>query len=122
MQLLEENEEPINFDVVVKPTKRPEWKISMENFLENYAVVGFMAGVTIYSLFFDDIRASAFYESADNVFYGITLACMILFMIEIILSSISRVEYFLTFLFWLDVISTISMIPDVGFIWDLMIG
>lgn len=81
-----------------------------------------MAAVTIYSLFFDDIRAAAFGQDADIVFYVITFICMILFLVEMILSSISREDYFLTFFFWLDFVSTISMIPDVGFIWDPIIG
>ena len=28
----------------------------------------------------------------------------------------------MSFFFWLDVVSTISMIPDIGFLWNLMIG
>ena len=57
----------------------------MENFVENYFVVGFMAAVTIYSLFFDDIRAAAFGKDADLTFYIITLISMIFFTIEIVL-------------------------------------
>jgi hypothetical protein len=44
----------------VVAVKRPEWKIKLEKFLENFIVVGFMSAVTVYSLFFDDIRAAAF--------------------------------------------------------------
>lgn len=47
---------------------------------------------------------------------------MILFIVEIVLSSVSKEVYFLTFFFWLDLVSTISMIPDVGFIWNAMLG
>lgn len=81
-----------------------------------------MSAVTIYSLFFDDIRAAAFDLDQDNIFYSLTFVCMILFLLEIILASISKEDYFLTFFFWLDVISTISMIPDCGFIWNPIIG
>ena len=81
-----------------------------------------MAAVTIYSLFFDDVRAAAFGKEADNTFYIITFICMIFFLVEMILSSISKEDYFLTFFFWLDFVSTISMIPDVGFIWEPIIG
>lgn len=94
----------------------------MERFLENFIVVGFMSTVTVYTLFFDDIRAAAFGEGQDVYFYGITLACLVLFLAEIILSSISKEVYFLTFFFWLDLVSTISMIPDIGFVWNLIIG
>lgn len=81
-----------------------------------------MSAVTIYSLFFDDIRASGFDLAQDNIFYSLTFVCMILFLVEIILASISKEDYFLTFFFWLDVISTISMIPDCGFIWNPLVG
>jgi len=90
--------------------------------LENFIVVGFMSLVTTYTLFFDDIRAAAFDKKSDTFFWGVTLGCLILFLAEIILSSISKQVYFLTFFFWLDLVSTISMIPDIGFIWNAMIG
>jgi len=88
-------EDPLADDLIHKEElpliyKRAEWKVKMEAFLENYIVVGFMALVTIYSLFFDDIRAAAFEEEDDDLFYGFTFACMILFMVEILLSSLSR--------------------------------
>ena len=81
-----------------------------------------MSLVTIYSLFFDDIRAAAFGKDADLTFYIITFICMILFFLEMVISSISKEDYFLKFFFWLDFISTISMIPDVGFIWEPIFG
>lgn len=40
--------------------KRAEWKIEVEKFLENFIVVATMSAVTVYTLFFDDIRAAAF--------------------------------------------------------------
>ena len=81
-----------------------------------------MTVITIYSLFFDDIRASALTLRADLTFYIVSFICMIFFLVEIILSSVSKEEYFLHFFFWLDIVSTISMIPDVGFIWDPIVG
>ena len=81
-----------------------------------------MSSITVYSLFFDDVRAAAFDKEDDIVFWGITLACMIFFLVEIIIASICKEDYFLTFFFWLDLISTITMIPDCGFIWNPIIG
>lgn len=75
-----------------------------------------MTLITVYSLFFDDIRAAGVSSDYDNVFYGITLFCMICFLIEIFFASLAKEEYFLTFFFWLDLISTISMIGDIGWI------
>jgi hypothetical protein len=82
-----------------------------------------MSLVTTYTLFFDDIRSAAFNsKQTDQAFWGVTMGCFILFIAEIVLSSISKRDYFLTFFFWLDVVSTISMVPDIGFIWNPMIG
>jgi len=78
--------------------------------------------VTVYSLFFDDIRVVAFEAKSDNVFFGLTSACFCIFGFEILFGSICRDEYFLTFFFWLDIVSTCSMVTDVGWIWELVIG
>ena len=78
-----------------------------------------MTLITIYALFFDDIRMIAFTKATDDIFFGITLLFMVTFAVEIVLASIGKgEEYFLTFIFWLDVVSTVSMIPDCGWIWD----
>jgi len=75
-----------------------------------------MTTITVYSLFFDDIRAAAVNLEYDSVFYVITIICMACFMIEIFFASLSKEVYFLTFFFWLDLISTLSMIGDIGWI------
>ena len=75
-----------------------------------------MTVITIYSLFFDDIRAAACPINSDNVFYSITTICMAAFLVEILLASITKDDYFLSFFFWLDLISTLSMITDIGWV------
>ena len=86
--------------------------------VDNKYVVALMTAITVYALFFDDIRILLFPKSADNYFYGITLTGIILFTAEIIATSYSKDEYVYSFFFWLDIISTVSMIPDCGWIWD----
>lgn len=81
-----------------------------------------MTLITVYSLFFDDIRALSLTPDKDNICYGITAGCMFCFILEIILAAIAKEDYFLTFFFWLDVVSTLSMIPDIGWIWKAMTG
>lgn len=39
--------------------KRAKWRVEIDKFLESYFVVGYMSLITIYSLFFDDIRVLA---------------------------------------------------------------
>lgn len=78
--------------------------------------------MTVYSLFFDDIRVVAFDAKTDDVFFGLTTACFCIFGFEILIGSICKDEYFLTFFFWLDIVATASMVTDVGWVWQLFIG
>lgn len=72
--------------------------------------------MTIYALFFDDFRILGFAKDADRIFYGLTVTVFFLFTFEIVAHSIVTEGYFLSFFFWLDVISTLSLIPDIGWI------
>ena len=103
-------------------SKRPKWKLRIQKILDNYVVVTIMSLVTIYSLFFDDIRMLTTYLETDYICYDVTAAAFSLFATEIILGSICKENYFLTFFFWLDVVSTLSMLTDIGPIWDGMTG
>lgn len=109
--------EEIELKIVV-----PEWKKKTRKCLDHYVTVIVMTLITVYALFFDDIRVLAFSKSADDVFYGFTLFGMIAFTVEIIIGAIVAEDYYLSFFFWLDVVSTISMIPDCGWIWDPLTG
>ena len=68
------------------------------------------------------MKVVAFDKTADPYIWGITACCFSIFMLEVILGTLCRENYFLTFFFWLDIISTLSMIPDIGWIWQLIIG
>lgn len=80
-----------------------------------------MTLVTIYALYFDDVRILFFPKSADDVFFGITLIGMICFALEIVLASFAKDDYIFSFFFYLDLVSTLSMIPDCGWIWEAII-
>lgn len=81
-----------------------------------------MTIITVYTLFFDDLRIICLPKSFDNTFYGISSAAMAVFTIEILASIYAVDGYFPSFFFWLDLVSTVTMIPDIGWLWDLMIG
>ena len=78
--------------------------------------------VTFYALFADDFRILATPIDADEYFYSITTLSLALFLVEILFASIAKEKYFLGFYFWLDLISTISLITDIGWIMDLLLG
>lgn len=97
-------------------------KKMVAKFLDHYVVVALMTIITVYALFFDDLRVLTFPKEADPIFYGITLFGMICFTIEIILAAYAKEEYLLSFFFWLDIISTLSMVPDIGWVRDYLFG
>ena len=78
----------------------------------------FMAVVTLYTLFFDDIRVIALPKKWDDFFFFLTTVSFLLFTFEIVLACYSKKGYFNSFFFWLDVLSTISMVFDIGWIMD----
>lgn len=79
-----------------------------------------MTILTIYALFGDDVRLF-FSKDIDDFFYGVTSACLFFFTLEIIL-SIMKKGYFCSFYFWLDTMATLSLISDIGWIWDPIVG
>lgn len=109
-------------DPVIESKAKAKWRHNLSNFIDSAPVSLFMTVITVYSLFFDDIRQLTIPMSGDDIVFSITTAVMCAFAIEIFLASISKDDYFLTFFFWLDVIATISMIPDIGWIWNSITG
>mmetsp|Transcript_40429 Transcript_40429/g.61671 ORF Transcript_40429/g.61671 Transcript_40429/m.61671 type:complete len:93 (+) Transcript_40429:475-753(+) len=71
-----------------------------------------MTLITIYALFFDDLRVLKFNKEHDDIFFGITLIGIISYTVEIALSVYGKPGYYKSFFFWLDLCSTLSMIPD----------
>ena len=80
-----------------------------------------MTTATIYALFGDDIRYAAFYKSADDVFFSLATICLFLFLLELLVSFWVKKDYRWSFYFCLDAIATVSLIPDIGWIWYPMV-
>lgn len=99
-----------------------KWDQKVVDFVDHWSIVVLMNAVTVYSLFFDDIRIIGTQKETDEVFYALTVFSIFCFVVEIVLNSIARDEFWLGFFFWLDIISTITMIPDCGWIWDPITG
>jgi hypothetical protein len=76
--------------------------------------------LTIYSLIGDDIRIIAAQKSDDINFDIFNIILIIIFSIEIILSSFVLENYFLGFFFWLDCISSISLLFDISMFTDII--
>jgi class 3 adenylate cyclase len=81
-----------------------------------------MTIVTLYALFGDDIKIAVFTKSEDVVFNYITTFALVIFTIEITINALVQDNYFNSFYFWLDIVSTISLITDISWIWDSIVG
>ena len=58
--------------------------------MDHVVVVVFMTLITIYALYFDDLRILLVPTKYDDIFFGITLLGIICFTLEIILSSYAK--------------------------------
>lgn len=76
--------------------------------------------MTIYSLFADNIRIMTTRESADTGFDVVTITALCIFAIEIVMCMVERKDYTFSFFFWLDVLSTVSMILDINMLTNVM--
>ena len=94
----------------------------MVNFLDRTSVTISVSIVTLWALFGDDIRILIAGKTGDPAFYILVLICFAIFSVEIILSCYAKSDYIFSFFFWLDLISTVSLLLDVGWISDMLFG
>jgi len=78
--------------------------------------------LTIYALTGDDMRLIFTHQPADPVFDGLTLLCIVVFVLEIVLCMFAKDDYFLSFFFVLDVISTVTLVIDLTWVNDSLQG
>lgn len=70
----------------------------------------------------DDIRLLLLTKESDPIFLVLNIITLTLFSLELIVSSICVNGYFGNFFFWLDFISTISIVTDIEPVWNALIG
>jgi hypothetical protein len=79
-----------------------------------------MSLVTLFALFGDEIKNGVFTKSAD-FWFDISLSLsIVLFIVELLVNSCVVDDFKWSFFFWLDIIATLSLLPDVSFILDFM--
>ena len=61
-------------------------------------------------------------KDADIYFTIMTSIALVLFTFELVTTSIGKDDYCNTFFFWLDLISTVSLITDIEPIWSRVLG
>ena len=88
----------------------------MQRIISHVAFQIMLNALTIYTLFSDDIRVIFFRLNSDNAFDWITCISLVLFVVEIIFSCYAIEGYWKSFFMYLDIISTISLVLDIQFL------
>lgn len=78
-----------------------------------YFIIGTTV-LTIYALVGDDFKLMLTNKPADAAFDVITGLAFAVFSIELVFSCIGKDDYWMSFFFWLDAVSTITLILDVS--------
>jgi len=78
--------------------------------------------LTFYALFGDDVRLALTEKKDDWAFDMLTVMAMIVFSTEIIACSIGKPGYVFGFFFWLDILSTTTLIFDVSSVSEALFG
>mmetsp|Transcript_31759 Transcript_31759/g.38366 ORF Transcript_31759/g.38366 Transcript_31759/m.38366 type:complete len:784 (-) Transcript_31759:812-3163(-) len=98
------------------------WRTVTAGFLDGIACTTFMTIVTIWALFGDDLRLIVTDYEADDTFTAITIFCLVCFSIELLVASVTKDGYFLSFYFTLDLIATGSLLFDIPKIYEEITG
>lgn len=114
---------PAGASDVVKKGKNPRLKrvASVSRLIvDNRFVIGFTTFLTFLALFGDDLRKWLTLKAFDSTYNDLVLVVMIVFLVEIVLSSLGKDGYFLGFFFWLDLVSTVTMAFDLTYVNDVL--
>lgn len=88
-------------------------RAKVREIFEGKIITTVMSTVTIYALFGDDIR---FWFTTKEVDFYMDIALifsLFAFTIEILVNSCVVDEFKYSFFFWLDIIATVSILPDI---------
>lgn len=89
----------------------------INTFMESIHVQLFLMGLLALSLFMSDSwTIGNAPDSQNDALYGVLACVFVIFCIETIVLSIVADDYFLGFFFWMDIVGTISIIFDIGWI------
>jgi len=87
----------------------------VREFVEGKWLTSIMTLLTLFALFGDDFRLWFFNRGADPVFFAILGLSFVLFFLEVLINSAVLDDFKYSFFFWLDIIATLSLLPDIDF-------
>lgn len=124
----------------------PRTQQVMNEFTDSRGTTILMAAVTFYALFGDDSRLAWCPKEADVVFMVLSSISFFLFLIELVLNSLGKTTcgrrpksdgesrggwkeracglrgYLFSFFFTLDFVATLSLLPEITWLWGPIIG
>jgi len=83
---------------------------------------GITTVLTIYALFGDDLRLLLTSKPADPIFDIVTISTMAMFGIEVLACSVGKPGYLFGFFFFLDVLSTVTLVLDITTVSEDLFG
>lgn len=83
---------------------------------------GLTTTLTLYALFGDDIRLMFTDRPADVVFDAMIMTTMFVFSTDIIACSIGQAGYLYGFFFFLDILSTVTLVLDITYVAEWLFG
>lgn len=90
-------------------------------FLNDSRTQFYLLILTFYALFADDYRLLTSPKSLDFLYDIFTILSIASFSAELVVSIFAKVGYFCSYFFWLDLVSTLSLILDIVMIKDFII-
>lgn len=112
----EESNKIIVHPVVQEKTSAIKKVNKIQKFLKNRWITAVIAIFNLYALYGDDLRLLLFRKSADPAFGALTIITIAFFLAEITLNLISIPKYRWSFFFFLEIVSTFSLIFDIPWI------
>ena len=95
-------------------------KAFLVKMINNNYTMTFVSLLTVYCLFGDDMRTAFVDKSYDFIFTIISILCIFFFGLEIAASIVVKPNYYLSFFFWLDLVSAVSILLDLVWIQNLI--
>lgn len=78
--------------------------------------------LTIFALFGDDIRLMSTEKPTDFIFDIVTQVSIAVFLLEVVVRSFGQANYIYGFFFWLDILSTLTLVLDITMVSEMAFG
>ena len=103
----------------------PEWRLQFKT-INDHPVKGVASAVcTLLALFLPDVQELSLAKEWDGAVDVVMTLVMLFFVCEMAVQLCAHHSYYYSLFFWLDVVATVSLIPEVsllGGMWGAMVG